>query len=106
MKENEKRNELNREELRKNLQDSTQSMKVENSKLRAIIEENLLLKRSLEKDQQSTVEENQRLQQKIAKLQIKNQELEHLLAEQKIKVQSGTIYQEELRKAKTEISNL
>lgn len=106
MKQNQARSDQQREEMRISVVESTKSMKIENSKLRAIIEENLLEKRKIDQERASTVEENQLLQQKVTNLEIKNHDYEHKLAELKIQVQSGNIYSEELRKAKSELSSM
>ena len=106
MKNQQQVSEQSREDLKKALYDTTSNLKTENGKLRAIIEEALVEKRKIEDQRASVVNENQSLLSKIANLEIKNQQAEHKLAEMKVAVQTNTIYQEELRKAKNEISSL
>jgi hypothetical protein len=70
--------------MRNTLAETTQTMKNENSKLRTVIEETLMEKRTIEANRQSTALENQQLKKKVTSLEIKNQEMEHKMAELKI----------------------
>lgn len=99
-----KKNKEAREELRKAMLETTQELKNQSSKFKAIIENFENLEDEKKTENLNLVEENKVLKDKILKLESRNSILEHDFNELKVKKNANMIYEELLKEVKMQLS--